>query len=62
MVDGLLLILPKDASGGTLESFSNQILPSENSLVQEKLEKMGDFGPLRRSPKMGPNRGGLTVR
>ena len=62
MVDGFLLILAKAVSEGTLEAFLSQIIPSENSPMQEKPEKMGDFGPLRRSPKMGPNRGNLTIR
>ena len=62
MVDGFLLIIAKATSGGTLESFLSKILPSENSPVQKKPKKVGDFGPLRRSPNMIPNRGNLTVR
>ena len=46
-----MLNFSKDASGGTLEAFSSQILPSENSLMREKPEKKGYFGPLMRGPK-----------
>ena len=52
----------KAASGRTSKAFSSQVLPSENSPMQEKPEKVGDCGGLMRGPKMSPNWRDLTVR
>ena len=62
VVYGFILFVAETTSRGTLEHFSNRILPSEYPTVHKKPEKMRDFGPVGGLPNVVPNSGGLVVQ